>query len=220
MDDGFRITPRALPSGLLDSLRERFSPTGASGLGGLRNALDVDEVLEAAQAMRPLAAQLHGASAGSMTCVRGIVFDKTPAANWKVAWHQDRSIAVERRHEVPSFGPWSIKGGVQHVQPAVGVLERMLTLRLHLDPCGEGNGPLRVIPASHCLGILNDSQIREVRAQHPEIVLTCDAGDVIAMRPLLLHASSEAVTPGRRRVVHLEFSTDELPSPLTWRWAI
>src|SRR5688500_17606182 len=33
--------------------------------------------------------------------VRGILFDKTPAANWKVAWHQDLSIAVQARAEVP-----------------------------------------------------------------------------------------------------------------------
>jgi hypothetical protein len=29
--------------------------------------------------------------------VRGLLFDKTPGANWKVAWHQDLSIAVRRR---------------------------------------------------------------------------------------------------------------------------
>ena len=55
--------------------------------------------------------------------VRGLLFDKTPGANWKVAWHQDLSIAVKRRIDVPGFGPWSVKAGVQHVQPPVDVLE-------------------------------------------------------------------------------------------------
>ena len=36
------------------------------------------------------------------------------------------------------------------------------------------------------------------------------------MRPLLVHASSPATVPSRRRVVHLEFAAAELPSPLEW----
>lgn len=36
--------------------------------------------------------------------VKGIVFDKTPAANWKVPWHQDLTICVERRIDVNGFG--------------------------------------------------------------------------------------------------------------------
>jgi len=34
------------------------------------------------------------------------------------------------------------------------------------------------------------------------------------MRPLLLHASSKAQRPGRRRVLHLEFATRPLPAGL------
>src|SRR5512143_3742164 len=37
---------------------------------------------------------------------RAILFDKTPAANWKVAWHQDLTIPVRERHQRPGFGPW------------------------------------------------------------------------------------------------------------------
>ena len=48
--------------------------------------------------------------------VRAILFDKTPSANLKVAWHQDRSIAVKRRIDVPGYGPWSVKEGIEHVR--------------------------------------------------------------------------------------------------------
>src|SRR5690606_16226043 len=84
--------------------------------------------------------------------VRSILFDKTPDANWKVAWHQDLSIAVRERADVAGYGPWSRKDGVVHVEPPTSVLKRMVTLRLHLDDCNAENGPLRVLPGSHAHG--------------------------------------------------------------------
>ena len=36
------------------------------------------------------------------------------------------------------------------------------------------------------------------------------------IRPLLLHASSAAESPRRRRVVHLEYAADPLPGGLDW----
>ena len=41
--------------------------------------------------------------------VRILVFDKTRDRNWGVAWHQDRTIAVRSRVDLPGFGPWSVK---------------------------------------------------------------------------------------------------------------
>jgi hypothetical protein len=41
-------------------------------------------------------------------------------------------------------------------------------------------------------------------------------GGLVLMRPLLLHASSEARIAGQRRVLHLEFEADELPGNLEW----
>jgi hypothetical protein len=36
------------------------------------------------------------------------------------------------------------------------------------------------------------------------------------MSPLLLHASSAAAFPDRRRVLHLEYSAARLPGDLAW----
>lgn len=47
-------------------------------------------------------------------CVRGILFDKIPAENWTVPWHQDTAIAVAKRVDVVGYGPWSLKDGVIH----------------------------------------------------------------------------------------------------------
>src|SRR5579859_4962571 len=116
---------------------------------GVRNLLShAPEVRELASspAFRRLVEPVLGRDARP---VRGLLFDKSPGANWKVAWHQDLSIAVKKRVEVEGFGPWSEKAGVVHVQPTVRVLEDMVTVRLHLDDCSEDNGPLQVLPGSH-----------------------------------------------------------------------
>jgi ectoine hydroxylase-related dioxygenase (phytanoyl-CoA dioxygenase family) len=148
--------------------------------------------------------------------IRDLFFDKTSEANWKVAWHQDLTIAVRHRIDLPGFGPWSEKDGVPHVRPPVELLERMLTVRLHLDDCGEQNGPLRVLPCSHRHGKLDANAIRAWRAEVPAVVCTIKCGGVVLMRPLLLHASSPARRPEHRRVIHLEFAAEELPGGLQW----
>lgn len=148
--------------------------------------------------------------------VRGILFDKVPDANWKVPWHQDVTIAVKSRIEADGFGPWSIKADVLHVQPPAAVLEAMLSLRLHLDPCGEANGALRVIPGSHRCGRIAEEQIPSTRAASSERICILGVGDVLLMRPLLLHASSASCVPGHRRVVHLDFATVQLPPGMGW----
>lgn len=148
--------------------------------------------------------------------VRGLLFDKTPENNWKVAWHQDLSIAVRQRIEVPGFGPWSIKAGVTHVQPPRELLARILTLRLHLDDCGPENGPLLVIPGSHAHGILTPREVERLRRRTLPVACHVAGGGALLMRPLLLHASSSAREPCHRRVIHLEYSADQLPGGLQW----
>ena len=148
--------------------------------------------------------------------VRSILFDKIPGSNWKVAWHQDLTISVAGRKDVPGFGPWSVKNGVVSVQPPATVLEGMLTVRLHLDACGPDNGPLRVVPGTHRRGRLGAEEIDRVVSIGPIVECACEAGDVLLMRPLLLHASSPASSPAHRRVVHLDFASAPLSRDLEW----
>jgi len=148
--------------------------------------------------------------------VKGILFDKTPGANWKVAWHQDTMISVRERRDTPGFGPWSVKEGVVHVQPPGLILSDLLTVRVHLDDCGPENGPLRVMPGSHTCGVLGAEAIDGWRETHQAVVCTVARGGVLLMRPLTLHASSAAETPGHRRVVHLEYAAAGLPNGLHW----
>jgi hypothetical protein len=148
--------------------------------------------------------------------VRGILFDKTAQANWKVAWHQDLSIALREKIDVDGFGPWSVKAGIPHVQPPAQVLERMLTVRVHLDECTQDSGPLLVLPGSHSAGVLSSEEVARWKRESSPVSCCCPAGGVVLMRPLLLHASSEASVPGHRRIVHIEFAAGGLPGGLQW----
>jgi hypothetical protein len=151
--------------------------------------------------------------------VRAIYFDKSAEGNWLVPWHQDLTLAVRRRGEVPGFGPWSVKDGVPHVQPPVELLEQMLAVRIHLDDADETNGALRVLPGSHRLGRLSAERIQELRANEAEYLCAARAGDALLMRPLLLHASSRSTSERHRRVLHIEYAAFSLPAELQWHEA-
>ena len=214
--DGFEWARGVVPEPVVESLRDEShrlateEPDAAHGVRDLlRKSALVREILTTPwlQALVP----------PSHACVRGILFDKTPGANWLVAWHQDLTICVKEQCDVPGYGPWSIKHGVPHVQPPIELLEQMVTLRLHLDETRAANGALRVIPGSHGWGRLSAEQIEERRAAESEVICEAAPGDALLMTPLLLHASSKAESPAHRRVVHLEFAPREaLAQGLRW----
>ena len=228
--DGVGILNRyldgAMVTTLVDALAESAPPSDSSAATATlvrrgvvfarRNLLTLPAIREfiASDAVRRLIDHL----APGYVAVRGILFDKTGDANWTVPWHQDRSIAVAAREDTPGFGPWSTKAGVVHVQPPVAVLQSMLTLRFSLDPCGPDNGPLRAIRGTH-MALLNTEQVDAAVASTAETLCTTDAGGVVIMRPLLLHASSPARHATRRRVLHLEFGPPTLPGHLAWAMA-
>ena len=148
--------------------------------------------------------------------VRGIFFDKNPTTNWKVPWHQDLTIAVKNRLDLPDYHPWSVKEGIPHVQPPTAILEQMLTVRIHLDRTDESNGALKVIPGSHRQGKLSNLEIDRWKQVSTGISCNYEAGGILLMRPLLLHASSIAIVPSHRRVIHLEYTSCQLPGGLEW----
>jgi ectoine hydroxylase-related dioxygenase (phytanoyl-CoA dioxygenase family) len=145
-----------------------------------------------------------------------LYFDKSADTNWFVAWHQDTTIAVSLRENVAGFGPWSEKDGIPHVRPPQEFLQQMLAVRINLDDADETNGALQVIPGSHRYGLLSAERIQELRAFQSPHVCVASAGDVLLMRPLLLHASKRSVSSRRRRVLHIEYAAFDLPSGLTW----
>ncbi len=220
--DGYAIVPDAVDAQLVDAIARETADQIAQmrGRGGVRHLLrDMPAVrsLATTEAMLSIAEAALGAGA---TPVRGILFDKSPDANWKVIWHQDLTIAVRERREVEGFGPWSDKEGVPHVQPPTDLLRQMVAVRLHLDDCTSQNGPVRVIPRSHLLGRLTPGQIGAWRAREPAVECTGGRGGILAFHSLLLHASSPAQQPLHRRVVHIEYvggAWRRLPGGLEWQ---
>ncbi len=95
----------------------------------------------------------------------------------------------------------------------------MITVRIHLDDANEGNGALRVLPGSHNQGRLNAETIREMRATIPEHLCAAKTGDVLLMRPMILHASTRSTVPAHRRILHIEFADVALPGGLKWNEA-
>ncbi|MBX3565349.1 MAG: phytanoyl-CoA dioxygenase family protein [Sphingomonas sp.] len=148
--------------------------------------------------------------------VRAILFDKSDAANWALGWHQDRTIAVRKRADVAGFGPWSVKTGMPHVEPPLAIIERMLTIRVHLDPVDADNAPLLIAPGSHRLGRIAEPEIDSVVAQCGAHACLAERGDAWLYAMPILHASAAAGMPRRRRVLQIDFSADRLPAPLEW----
>ena len=183
---------------------------------GIRNLLNVSPAVRDL-ALSPHVRNLVDPIAGKEAqVIRAIFFDKTPEANWKVAWHQDLTIAVREKKEAEGFSCWSVKAGVLHTQPPVSILENVLTMRIHLDATDESNGALKVIAGSHKYGRLDAESMEKLKEAGEVFICRVPKGGVLLMRPLLLHASSSGSRPGHRRVIHLEFSADKLPVRLEW----
>jgi ectoine hydroxylase-related dioxygenase (phytanoyl-CoA dioxygenase family) len=92
----------------------------------------------------------------------------------------------------------------------------MVTFRLHLDDADENNGCLKVIPGSHNMGILSQTELTNVVNSQEPFLCKVKEGDLVLMRPHILHSSSKSSNPGHRRVVHVEYSNFKLPGNLKW----
>ncbi len=137
---------------------------------------------------------------------RATLFEKSEQANWLIAWHQDTALPLTSRFEDEGWGPWSLKAGILHAHAPGWALALIVALRLHLDESGSDNGPLRVIPGSHQLGVLTDQVALEYARSNAAIECLSPRGGVIAMRPLLIHSSTKARSARSRRVLHIEYS--------------
>ncbi len=221
--DGFAILPEFVGQRVVAELRDAVSNVEGGegvrkrdGVYAVRNLLDVSPEVRRLAHAEQLLATVTKCLGGTPFPVRAILFDKTGTANWLVPWHQDLTICVETRRDVAGYGPWTVKAGVWHVQPPMHVLENMLSVRLHLDDCGESNGALRVLPGTHRLGRLSAKEVEERAQSGGPVCCAVRAGDVMLMKPLILHASSAAVKPAHRRVIHIDYSCGELDGGLRW----
>jgi hypothetical protein len=164
----------------------------------------------------PVGRAIAALSTSELRPVRAILFDKNDEVNWSLGWHQDRTVAVQQRHEVAGYGPWTVKQGILHVQPPFEVIARMMTVRIHLDAVDGDNAPLRVALGSHRIGHVPVDEIEEAVRQSGVFSCLAEAGDVWVYSTPILHASDAAASGRRRRVLQIDYASEALPNPLAW----
>jgi hypothetical protein len=217
---GFDIVPDAVPEAsrerLLRLLEPSRLPRSATHPSGLVFA--ARHLLESIPELGP---ELKAAGLGVLAAtylgpdafpIDAAFFDKQAAANWTVPVHQDRVLPVHvddgRRHRVTS--------GIAVAEPSPSTLARLLALRIHFDVTDAETGALHVLPGSHVRGVLTDEEVRAVPLSS---FVPCSAavGDVLLMRPLLLHRSPPSLRDGQRRVLHVVYATNQPDGGLRWR---
>src|SRR5277367_7000608 len=204
---GFATLPEVLTRSEIERLDESLTrnPLPRSR-AGMRHALRHPAVLAIARdpRLQVIAREVLGCEPFPF---RATLFDKSPVSNWLVVWHQDTALPLHERREVPGWGPWSIKDGVNYAHAPASALEQVLALRVHLDDSVAENGPLRVLPGTHTLGVLSDQALHDLSTQIAAVECLVRRGGVLAMRPLVVHASSKSQSSAPRRVLHIEYAT-------------
>jgi ectoine hydroxylase-related dioxygenase (phytanoyl-CoA dioxygenase family) len=203
---GFAIIPGILEPkevhGLLDAFARVDLPRSRAGV---RHAMKLPAVAAVAHDARfmEIAREILG---GEAFPFRATLFDKSPTANWLVVWHQDTALPLQERREAPGWGPWSVKDGVIYAHAPESALRLVLALRIHLDDSTAENGPLRVLPRTHTQGVLTDEAVHDLSTQIAAVDCVVPQGGVVAMRPLIVHASSKSQVENPRRVLHIEYA--------------
>jgi len=206
-EQGFGIIPSVLAQQDVNDLREVLSQANLlRSRAGVRHGMKLATVAAMARGSRLLeiTQQILGSSAFPF---RATLFDKSPTANWLVVWHQDTALPLRERRDTPGWGPWSVKDGVIYAHAPANALSQVLALRVHLDDSTSENGPLRVLPGTHTLGVLTDEALHDLSTRIAVVDCLVPRGGVLAMRPLIVHASSKSQSEAPRRVLHIEYAS-------------
>ncbi|PHV09744.1 phytanoyl-CoA dioxygenase family protein [Chitinimonas sp. BJB300] len=217
-EQGFEIIEAVLTLSECDEIAAKLSSISLSG-AGTRNLLKENWCADLSRKVfrHP---SIYRSVPPSYIAVQCNYFEKSKENNWLVPLHQDISIPVLQRVNHPQLSGWSGKEGFTYVQPPLNVLQSLVTVRIHIDACGTNDGPIKVVPKSHMLGIVSAESGLKVRRQSEEVSCIVSKGGAVVMRPLILHASSKATGDSRRRVLHFLFGPPYLPYGLQWQASV
>ena len=205
-EGGFAVIPNVLAAGEISSVLDRVQlSTIRRSRAGIRHLMSDPDVAALAHDPRLLTIgrQVLG---NDVVPFRATLFDKSQDANWLVVWHQDTALPLRSKKDISGWGPWSVKEGINYAHAPTHALDRVVALRLHLDDSTFENGPLRVIPETHKLGVLTDDEVFQLSNDRVAVDCCAARGAVLAMRPLLIHSSSKSQTERPRRVLHIEYA--------------
>ena len=185
-EQGFSIIPSVFHHQEIERVLEQIERRNLPrSMAGVRHALRHPEIAELARDRRliQLASEILGHAAFPYGAT---LFDKSAVANWLVVWHQHTALPLRKRSEVPGWGP--VKDGVLYAHAPATALSKVVTLRLHFDDSTEYNGPLRVLPGTHEMGVLTDDEIQqlECRMIPVECIVPASRSTDGSPRPLLV----------------------------------
>lgn len=191
-------------------------PSVADQRGGTRGLLTHPTILQLIR-HKQLAQFLWSLTGRELVAVAARLLDS--ASGGPNGWHQDCDVTVRERMDVAGYGPWTSRVGVWHVVPPASVLSQMIVVRLYLDaPDGDGSDAFQVLPGTHRGGKLTQDAIRQLAETETAVTPEVAQGRLMAMSPLLLHAS--LASRAHYRVLHIEFAPLEAISPLQWHEAV
>jgi hypothetical protein len=213
---GFVVLPGVVSEAQCRAILARLA--GHDAGAGSRNLLEEDWCTELATSLRDTL-ELGPALADSVA-VQCTYFDESTHSHWLMPLHQDLRVPVRQRVTMPELAGWSVEESTLFVQLPPEVVGKMTAVRLYLDDSTDGNGSLRVVSGSHRLGRLRPEQMRACRNARGEVVCATFRGGVVAMRPLILHASVRSKVRRPRRTLHFLYGPRELPYGLAWVRAV
>lgn len=203
---GFTVIPSVLNS---DEISRAIQTLGSAPLqrsrAGIRHLMSNAFVRAVANDIR-IVGMAREALNGEAVPFRATLFDKSPDSNWLVVWHQDTALPLRQRKDMSGWGPWSVKQGIDYAHAPAHALNQVVALRLHFDDSTEQNGPLRVLPGTHQLGVLTDDEVVQLSSERSAVDCLATMGSVLVMRPLLIHSSSKSQNEAPRRVLHIEYA--------------
>jgi ectoine hydroxylase-related dioxygenase (phytanoyl-CoA dioxygenase family) len=203
---GFEVVPSVLARTEIARIAEAFqSESIVRSRAGARHLMHHPVVKRLAHDPRLVAIASRFVVSAAIP-FRATLFDKSPDNNWLVVWHQDTALPLRERRDVSGWGLWSVKAGIAYAHAPAAALSRVIALRVHIDDSGPDNGPLRVLPGTHTRGVMTDAEVAELARDVEAVDCVSPAGGVVAMRPLVVHASSKANADQRRRVLHIEYA--------------
>jgi hypothetical protein len=175
---------------------------GAYGARGILSERPEIENLLAEMGIADLAASVLGTGAHP---IDAIFFDKRSDVNWAVPAHQDVVVSIPRAAPVNTIRNARERNGLRYGEPGDEVLRELVAVRVHFDDAGTDNGGLAIVEGSHRGGRLADAEVRRIppEAFRP---YDCRAGDVLLIKPLVVHRSGRSILPGRRRVLHVLYA--------------
>lgn len=212
-NNGYWIEHDVFSTSEIDLLTDNLTQSPPRSRRGGRRHLMQSPAVRAFANDRRLLEIAVGLTGNEMIPYKATLFEKTEQANWLVAFHQDTALPIEVLSSNEGWDSKSVKIGTTYVHAPTEALTRILALRIHLDDSTLFNGPLRVIPGSHQKHWLTDEEFGIAAKTNGLVECTTNRGGVIAMRPLIIHASSKAMNSEPRRVLHIEYaeSLDLLP---------